>query len=341
MVLPLILPEQRKAIEDALRAIFAEHSLPLFRLMEYQMGWLDEQGVPIDHPVEYPRQYSALCLAACQAIGGQPEAALPMAAALELVDNFFQVHIDVQEGSQERYNRPTVGWVWGPGQAINVGDAFHALARLSIMASAERGTPLETALKAVQTLDAACLRMCEGIHMDLVYQERVDVTVDSYLRIVREEVGALMGCALELGALSASASPETARGLREFGEDLGVASRVQEDVQELWGEVASGETMGSGLLNKKKTLPVAHVFEEGAISQKRALGNIYFKRVLEASDMAQIVEILDTAGARTYAHNTMKRLLNRALDRLDGLDISPGSRTDLERIAQHLTLQEP
>ena len=341
MVLPLILPEQRDTIEDALRAIFAEHSLPLFRLMEYQMGWLDEQSVPIDHPVEYPRQYSALCFAACQAVGGQPEAALPMAAALELVDNFFQVHIDVQEGSQERYNRPPVWWVWGPGQAINVGDAFHALARLSIMASAERGMPLDTTLKAVQTLDAACLRVCEGIHMDLVYQERVDVTVDSYLRMVREKVGALMGCALELGTLAASVSPETAQGLREFGEDMGVASRVQQDIQELWGEATSGETMGSGLLNKKKTLPVAYVFEEASISQKRALGNIYFKRVLEASDLVKIVEILDTADTRTYAHNAMKRLLNRALDRLNGLDISPGGRSDLERIAQHLTRQDP
>ncbi|MCZ6890892.1 MAG: polyprenyl synthetase family protein [Chloroflexi bacterium] len=341
MVLPLILPEQRGTIEDALRAIFAEHSLPLFRLMEYQMGWLDEHSVPIDHSVEYPRQYSALCFAACQAVGGQPEAALSMAAALELVDNFFQVHMDVQEGSQERYNRPTVWWVWGPGQAINVGDAFHALARLSIMASAERGMPLDTALKAVQMLDVACLRVCEGIHVDLVYQERVDVTVDSYLRMVREKVGALMGCALELGVLSASASPETARGLREFGEDIAVASRIQEDAQVLWGEATIGETMGSGLLNKKKTLPVAYVFEEGSISQKRALGNIYFKRVLEASDLVKIVEILDTVDARTYVHNTMKRLLNRALDRLNGLDISPGGRSDLERIAQHLTHQDP
>ena len=305
------------------------------------MGWRDEQGSPLDHPVEYHRRYPALCLAACQAAGGQPESALPMAAALELVYNFFQVHADVQDGSQEWYDRPTVWWVWGPGQAINVGDAFHALARLSIMASAERGTPLDTALKAVQTLDTACLRMCEGIHADLAYQERVDITVEAYLTMVREKTGALMGCALELGALSASASPETAQGLRELGEDLGVAARVQEEMLELWGEPVSGKTVGLGLLNKKKTLPVVYAFEEGPISQKRALGNLYFKRVLETSDLEQIVEILDAADARTYARQTVERLTDRALSRLNDLDIPSSGRNSLERIARYLTIPEP
>ena len=152
------------------------------------MGWLDEHGMPMDYPVEHSWPYAALCFAACKAVGGQPETALPMATALELLENFFQVHIDIQKGRQDRYNRPTVWWVWGPGQAINVGDAFHALARLTIMASGAQRVSSETTLKAVEALDTASLRVCEGIHMDLVYQERVDVTVDAYLRMAWRHV---------------------------------------------------------------------------------------------------------------------------------------------------------
>lgn len=327
-------------IERGLHATFAEHSFPLYQLMEYQLGWRDEQSAPLDRPVEHVRLYPALCIAACEAVGGDPQEALPAATALELVSNFFQVHADVQDGCQERYGRPSVWWVWGPGQAINVGDAFHALARLSLMRLEQQGAQPERVLHAVQKLDAACLRMCEGLHLDLVYQERIDITVDAYLNMVREKAGALEGCAFELGTLAASASPETSGKLRDFGEDLGVAFQVQEDVQELWGEPSSGRMGRADLLNKRKSLPIVHVLDEGTISQKRALGNLYFKRVLEASDLDQIRDVLDSVGAREYAQQTVQRLLEQALHHLDDLDLPPSGLDALKGVARFLALRE-
>ena len=340
MKLPPILHQYAEPVERALHATFAEQSFPLYQLLEYQLGWRDEQGVPLDHPAERDRLSPALCLAACQAVGGTTERALPAATALELVDSFFQVHADVQDGIQEHYSRPTVWWVWGPGQAINVGDALHALARLSLMQVEEQGVPSSSVLQAIQALDAASLRMCEGLHLDLVYQERIDISVDAYLAMAREKVGALVGCAFELGSLAASASSETAQILRDFGDDLGVAYRVQEDIREMWGEPESGETKGARLLNKRKSLPIVYALDEGSISQKRALGNVYFKRVLEAQDIDQILSVLDSLDARAYAQQTVERLLDQALRRLDGLGISPSSRGDLEGVARFLALRE-
>ena len=340
MKLPPILHQYAEPVERALHATFAEQSFPLYQLLEYQLGWRDEQGVPLDHPAERDRLYPALCLAACQAVGGATEKSLPAATALELVDSFFQVHADVQDGSQERYGRPTVWWVWGPGQAINVGDAFHALARLSLMRMEEQGVPSGSVLQAIQALDAASLRVCEGLHLDLVYQERLDITADAYLEMAREKVGALVGCALELGSLAASASSETAQVLRDFGDDLGVACQVQKDIHELWAEPESGNTKGIQLLNKRKSLPIVYALDEGSISQKRALGNVYFKRVLEAQDLDQIRSVLDSLDARAYAQQTVERLLGQALRRLDNLGIPPTDRSDLEGVARFLAQRE-
>lgn len=337
VVSQLMLSDQRIAIESAMKSLLSKYASPLFRIMEYQIGWVDEQAVPVDRPTEYPMLYSALCLASCQSTGGLTASMIPMAVALEFVDNFFQVHIDVQEGRQERYNRSTVWWIWGPGQAINVGDAFHALARLSIMSTPKNEDLSYDPLVAVQMIDTACLRMCQGINIDLTYQERLDVSVDSYLSMVRDKVGALMGCSMGLGSLYSPVPSETVYKLSQIGEEFGIISQICEDIQELWQARRSGYPVNSGLLNKRKTLPVAYVFEKGSIAQKRALGNIYFKRVLEPSDLLKIADILEDAGGKQYAEKMVERILNDIFLKIKGLGISEDGCLVIEKIANSLS----
>ena len=333
----LMSSDQRIEIESVMKDLLSKYSSPLFRIMEYQMGWVDEQTVPFDYPTEYPMAYSALCLASCQSTGGLTSSIIPMAVALEFIDNFFQVHIDVQEGRQERHNRSTVWWIWGPGQAINVGDAFHALARLSIMSAPKSGESPYDPLFAVQMIDTACLRMCQGINIDLTYQERLDVSVDSYLSMVRDKIGALMGCSMGLGSLYSPVSSETVYKLSQIGEEFGIISQICEDIQELWQVHRPGYPVNSGLLNKRKTLPVAYVFEEGSISQKRALGDIYFKRVLEPPDLLKITDILEDAGARKHAEKTVEYILSDTFSKIKDLGISKDGCLAIEKIAKSLS----
>ena len=80
-------------VERGLRSVFDQESFPLYNLMEYQLGWRDEQAGPLDYPVESPRLYSALCLVASQAAGGDAGLALPAATAMELVDNVLSPYV--------------------------------------------------------------------------------------------------------------------------------------------------------------------------------------------------------------------------------------------------------
>ena len=131
--------------DRALRDLFSERSFPLYRLMGYQMGWLDESGLELPSPVDQTRLHASLALAACEAVGGTVEQAAPAGVAVEMLHQFVQVHSDIQDGIPERYGRDTLWWVWGPAQAINTGDGFHALARLQLMQLLEgRMPPHET-----------------------------------------------------------------------------------------------------------------------------------------------------------------------------------------------------
>ena len=230
--------------DRTLRDLFSENSFPLYRLMGYQLGWLDEAGLELPSPVAQTRLHAGLALAACEAVGGSVEQAAPAGVAVELLNQFVQVHSDIQDGLPERHGRDTLWWVWGPAQAINTGDGFHALARLRLMQLLEGRMPPQEILGMVSILDRASLRMLEGLHQDMVYQERVDILPEAYLETAREKVGALMGAALELGALCGGASKEQGRAFREFGEEIGVAFQVQEDIQMLWGEPVSGRPRG-------------------------------------------------------------------------------------------------
>ncbi len=340
MMMPQFLQRTASLVEQSLRAMFAQQPPPLYHLMEYQMGWLDERGMPLEAPAPQARIHAGFSLLATQATGGDLGRALPVAAAVELVYQFIQVHADIQEGSQQRHNKPTVWWIWGPAQAINAGDGLHALARLSLMRLSEHGVSPEELLQLLHTLDTACLRLCEGLHQELVYGERVDITPEAYLKMAREEVGALLGCALELGAMAGAPSSDVGPSLREFGESLGVAWQVQEDIQMLWGQPLSGKTPGLYALNKRKGFPVAYALAHASTAQKRELGTLFFKRVMEPVDLEQVTSILDKLDARPCAQEVARHHLEEAIRCLEGAALTPEGRRELVQVATWLALRE-
>ena len=165
-------------VDAELRSIVTARDMPLYRIMAYHLGWSDQHG-DLGTPVAGQWTRGILCLLACRAVGGELEVAAPAAAAVELVEGFWQIHDDVQGGMPQRNDRDAVWWVWGPAQAINAGDGMHALARLALLRLTERGVPSATAFRAQQLQDEASLEACEGRFLDLEAQERIDVSVDA------------------------------------------------------------------------------------------------------------------------------------------------------------------
>ena len=163
----------RQAVDEELRAVFEGRQGFLYDVLRYHMGWVDQQGIPVDAPFVLHFQ-PRLSLLSCEAVSGDFHPALPAAAAVELVHNFTLVHGDVQSnrsaGKPGSEDRPSIWWVWGPAQAINAGDGLHALGRTTIMRLAQRNVPPQHILSAMQSLDRACLTTCEGQYMDLEFQ---------------------------------------------------------------------------------------------------------------------------------------------------------------------------
>ena len=321
----------RQGVEAELRDVFEGREGFLYNLLRYHLGWVDQQGQPEDGGTALHFQ-GAVALVACEALGSDFQAALPASAGVELVHHFTLVHGEVQAGRAESVDRPGIWWVWGPAQAINAGDGLHALGRAAMMRLSARGLPADRVLRAVRSLDQACLLLCEGQYMDLEFQDQMMVNSGPFLDMVSRKAGALTGAAAEAGALAAGADDAHCQALHTVGVKLGSAWQIARDIDDFWGERGDAVT-ASNIIARKKSLPVVHALEHGSVAAKRELGAIYMKRVLETEDTARLVSILEETGSRVAANETGRRMAEQGLAAASDAGISGDGLDALRELA--------
>jgi len=327
--LPLIEAELRQALATPPPSL-----APFYGMMRYHLGWVDE-GFKLIEAEGGKRLRPLLCLLVCEAAGGDPERALPAAVAVELVHNFSLVHDDIEDASPLRRHRPAVWKVWGVPQAINVGDGLFALAHLALQGLAEQGVSASRALTAFEVFDRACLALTEGQYLDLSFEERLDVTVEEYLQMIQGKTAALFAASAHLGALVASDDPELIAHYHSFGENLGLAFQIVDDILGIWGEESvTGKPVADDIRQKKKSLPIIYALRQKAKGQ--GLGEIYSKDVLADEDVRRAMAILDEVGARQYTERLARDYHRRALAELEATGLENEAQADLRELAAFL-----
>ncbi len=300
-------------VDDELRRVVAQRDLPLYSMMGHQLGWSPDPEVR-GHSMQ--RSLGSLCLASCVSMGGDVEDALPAAAAVELVQNFCDIHDDIQSGRVERSGRESVWWKWGPAQAINAGDGMHALARMTLLEMMDRGFDSEIVFEAIRVFDRASLATCEGRFMELEAQERLDVSSDAYLRMASLRTGAIFACAAEFGALVSGADADVRGRFAEWGASLGVAIQISDDLKQIVDALEEYGAPSDDMMNKRKLYPVVWSFEVATPQQRRQLGDFYFKRVLEPSDARSLARLVDCIGGTAQAQSLIASQLDLVRENL-------------------------
>jgi geranylgeranyl diphosphate synthase type II len=218
-----------------------------------------------------------LVLAAAEAAGGQVEQALGAAAAIELIHTYSLIHDDLpaMDDDDFRRGRPTCHKVYGEAMAILAGDALltQAFILLSLAPAADQGEPLgaaymqttaEARLKVIQEIAQAAgsKGMVGGQVVDILHEDReVDLPTLQYLHT--HKTGALIRGCLRVGGILASAGPEQLEALTRYGERIGLAFQIVDDILDLEGSLeALGKPAGSDLRKKKATFPALLGIEE-------------------------------------------------------------------------------
>ncbi|MGC9334081.1 MAG: polyprenyl synthetase family protein, partial [Anaerolineae bacterium] len=213
-----------------------------------------------------------------------------------------------------------------------------ALYRLS-----ERGVPPARQQAAALALDRACLGLCEGQYADMIFEGQLEVDLDQYLGMIRHKTAKLLATAAQLGATVAGDDEDLAALYYRYGEQLGLAFQIQDDILGAWGEESvTGKSAATDIRDKKKTLPVVyalnHPEDQEAAGQLRAL----YRQEGPLSDAAieQALALLDRTGARGYAERLAAEYHQQALDSLEAMGRDNDAQAALRALAAYLLGRE-
>lgn len=250
---PQVEAEMQSILANGEGAVHAHYAM-----MHYHMGWVNADFAPEKQPSgKLVRPMVAIM--AAEAVGGDPLQALPAAAGIEILHNFSLVHDDLEDGDETRRHRATVWKVWGMPQAVNVGDAMHALAFSALHRLPQRGVSADRTLAALGRLTQTCIALTEGQHLDMSFESRDLVSVDEYLRMIRGKTAALLAASAGIGSMIASGDPDQECDLYGFGLGIGLAFQIQDDILGIWGDPAvTGKAAGNDILRRKKSFPLLY-----------------------------------------------------------------------------------
>lgn len=272
-----------------------------------------------------------LALLVARAIRGDYHHAMPAAVALEMVHNFTLIHDDIMDNSPERRHRQTVWSKWNISQAINAGDGIYTLAMMSLLDLLPDCSPQALA-DAYQTLLSACLATVEGQVLDIGFETRSDVTPDEYIQMIAHKSAALISCSAKLGARLSTEQASVIQGYADFGWNIGIAFQIWDDYLGIWGqESETGKSATSDIEGKKKSYPALLAFQDAQTHD--AIDKLYRKEVLSQSDIAQVLEILQSINAQDRTQALMQDYYHKALASLDSTNISGPNQQILRDLA--------
>lgn len=335
--LPTEITQARDVVEPALRAAIDGLAPAMRAIARYHFGFADEHGD--DTPGGGGKALRpALTLLSAQAAGSDAELAVPAAVAVELVHNFSLLHDDVMDGDTQRRHRQTAWRVFGVPAAILAGDALLTLA----VETARRGSAVTVSSEVVGCLNEAVQRLIEGQSADVEFERRQDVTLPECLHMVAGKTGALMRCSASIGALAVGAPTRTVEALAEFGDHLGLAFQLVDDLLGIWGSPAvTGKPRLADLRARKKSVPVVAALNSGTDSG-RQFRDMYFDPSAVDSEerLAAMADLVERAGGIAWTEREADRRIRLAMRCLDGLDLPQGPVEALRATALYVTRRD-
>ncbi|GHO65771.1 polyprenyl synthetase [Ktedonobacter sp. SOSP1-52] len=323
----------QQAIDSALHSAFERlaerddtHNLQeYYGQMRYHLGWVDRHFQAMRSNAGKLMRPTLLLLA-YEAVGSWEQTsnpdylrrALPAAAAVELTHNFTLIHDDIVDGDTERHHRPTLWTVWGMPNGINSGDGMFALSRLALWGVLDEGVEGDIAARLGACLDKACLVVAEGQYLDVSFEGRQDISVSMYIDMIRRKTAELMACSAEMGARLSTRNEEAITRLRSFGEAIGIAFQVRDDLLGIWGSREElGKTEAGDIYRRKQSLPILHARELATPEEQATLTRIYQQaEPLEKEQVDEVLAVLERTGTRDYCRQFLAQQSERAREAL-------------------------
>ena len=283
------------------------------------------------------RMRPALLLLACDLFGGDVDSAICPALAIEVFHNFTLMHDDIMDNAPLRRGKITVHERWNKNVGILSGDVMLVHAYQLMMQVKEH--LLRTVL---DIFNETAVGVCEGQQVDMEFEQRHNVSIDEYLTMIRLKTAVLLGGALKIGALIGGADIKDAELIYSFGENLGIAFQLQDDILDVYGDPEKfGKQVGGDIISNKKTFLLIKALELANEIQLNELTNwINLKQFDHTEKVEAITTIYSKLNIRDYSESAMQTYAGKAFEALDAINLAENHKQYLRDFADGLLVRE-
>jgi len=271
-----------------------------------------------------------LALISTQMFGGDPDKALPAAIAVEIFHNFTLLHDDIIDQAPIRRGRETVYKKWNINTAILSGDTMFAIAYGEL---AKSDPEKLSALMKVFTKTA--IEVCEGQQYDIDFEESDDVDINSYINMIRLKTAVLLAASLKIGAIIAGVPDEDAEKIYNFGENLGIAFQLQDDLLDAFGnEALFGKKTGGDIVSNKKTFLYLKALECAGKDDVEKLKSLFSNKSKdEDQKIKEVLDIFIRTGIEDFTGKAILEYYNKSMEFLRELKLDENALAPLLKLS--------
>ena len=263
-------------------------------------------------------------------LGEMNDKAYDAASLVELLHTASLVHDDVVDDANERRGFFSVNALWKNKIAVLVGDFM--LSRVLLLSIEKNNVRL------LEIVARAVREMSEGELLQIEKARRLDITEDVYFDVIRQKTASLIATCCESGAVAVDRE-DMAPSMRKFGELVGLAFQVKDDIFDYGTPGNIGKPTGIDIRERKMTLPLIYTLNTAPIEVKKELINIVKNHNENPKKVKRAIELVHEHGGITYAHKKMMELKDEALSMLADIPDSEAKRSIIG-LVEYTTLRE-
>ena len=303
----------------------------------------DRKPFTLYEPIKYvlslggKRVRPVLMLLAYNLYKDDPERIMTQAIGLETYHNFTLLHDDLMDNADMRRGHETVHKKWDANQAILSGDTMLLQAFERIEAC-----EVDKVKDVFQTFLITTYEIGEGQQLDVEFETRNDVREEEYIEMIRLKTSVLLACAVKIGAILAGAPKEDWDNLYKFGEQIGLAFQLQDDLLDVYGDPkVFGKNIGGDITSNKKTYMLINAINRANDAQRQEL-----KKWIEAKDfdrnekVTAVTKLYDEIGIRQLCEQKMEECYQLALQYLAKVEVSEERKAELKAYAAEMMTRQ-
>nr|WP_233150309.1 polyprenyl synthetase family protein [Pontibacter sp. BT310] len=299
-----------------------------------------EQPSELYEPIRYimalggKRIRPMLVLLSAKMFDDDIEKALLPAAGVEVFHNFTLMHDDIMDKAPLRRGQQTVHEKWNANIAILSGDVMLVRA-YELMAKAEP----DKLGRVLQLFSKTAAEVCEGQQLDMNFEQRTEVSIPEYIQMITLKTAVLVGFSLELGAILQGAPDTDAEHLKAFGDNIGIAFQLRDDLLDVYGDKDKfGKQVGGDILSDKKTFLMLTALEQANPEQLQTIVSWRDKtqETIAEAKVQAITKVYDQLNIRQQTEQQIDLYFKEALRHLDAIALPDERKATIRGLALQL-----